>query len=1784
MSHRRIPHLLLALLLLLTTLPALTSLSPIPAAAQTSATLFTDLRTLPGTWSTTKSVALGDLNGDGFLDLVLGNYHNLSQIFLNDGRGGFAAPTDIAGIEKATTSIALGDLNGDGFLDLVIGNNGAFSQVFLNDGTGDFGAPSDITGSGKATTSIALGDLNGDGFLDLVIGNNGAFSQVFLNDGTGGFGTPSDITSTGQATTSIALGDLNGDGFLDLVLGNDGTLSQVVFNDGKGGFGIPNDITGSGKTTSSVAVGDLNSDGFLDLVLGNKGVFSQVFLNDGKGGLGAPSDITGSGKTTASVALGDLNGDGFLDLVLGNTVLVVGDTRNSILSQAFLNDGKGGFGAPSTITGSGKNTASVVLGDFNGDGFLDLVLGNNGEISQVVFNDGRSRFLASSDITGSGRKTRSVALGDLNGDGFLDLVLSNDSIASQIVLNDGHGGLGTPSDITGSGKAPSKMALGDLNGDGAIDLVLANFGIASQIFLNLNNGTGTFAAPSDITGSGNISTDVALGDLNGDGALDLVLGNNSVPSQVFLNNGTGTFAAPSDIIGSRNATMSLAIGDLNGDGALDLVLGNNGFPSQIALNNGQGGFNPLSEISDSGRDTYSVALGDLNSDGFLDLIMGNYYGDSSQVALNNGKGGFDSPSDIPGSGQNTNSVALGDLDGDGSLDLVLGNDGFASQVAINNGYGGFTLSSNIPNSGKATTSAALGDLNGDGTLDVVLGNDVVASQVVLQHNGFAKQAVDTPPAISVGLPGSTPAAHFYASAKILSTPTISVPFTLTDAEGDPVREVQVHYSPDGGGRWFPAIAATGTITRNLTTSPSGVAHTFVWDTGASGFYGQSDDVVLRMRAIASVKPQAKRRAGSYPAAASTWASSLPFRLRGTIARVVDTNAKPVSAALVYHVPSGQSRDGPPLPNWITRAPLPSLASGYVASREPITPGDQLVAVQTMTSTDRLSFAYTSAAPNSVGLDALTVGAGGGTQTLTVSPNNPLLLLNLSVGLEWDARSDTTFMSSLRARLRRSSEILYDWTNGQVALGTLTIYQNKEHWDHTFDAKGTVITRGVDLRIYASNQIRPNATQGGIVNSPTTISYPGAPGGARTASYEPGYIRMGASWNAIGNPGADVAEDWAKALAHEVGHYALFLDETYLGKQGSLLVPVTGCESAMSDPYTDSASEFRPTSDWPTACQTTLQYLGTGLSEWAMITTFYNRIAATNGFTFTLNVPALATSNPGPVVLPLGVTVINDATAADTAINASDTYTVIPPSGGRYNASPGARTLIFPAENQLPIDLGTPSAGQVIARGYRDGDRLCVFDIAKSLLGCTLSPTGLHLSSAPGWSPDLQITPITYPGASGTPTMTLRIVIQASTVSSTTLPSALQFQIYPREGTTVPVSATLPLADGFYRADVALPRVLEEGLVRVWIPNDSLGRETISDYAVGGNPSPRYMPPARDRRDAPAVSPDGQATLFAEDTSFATGQFFALQRASSLPTLPPWATAVGQGYRLLASDPTMLSNLNNPISLSMSYAQSDVPTGMESDVRVLFHNGTRWQELPTRVDMDRNEAAVTVQAAPGLYVLITSLRLNFSRSGWSLLYAYPGASQDLPLALQSAHDQAAYDIVYGYSATDSADPWKVFSPQMPSWANDLTRLVEGASYWLHLTKATSVALPIPGLSAQDFLPAPPSTVYGTLDASWGFTPTVGLSVQALVDTAVCGSTTTKDIGDGKIGFVLDILARDGNRPTCGSNGTTTTLRILNGSSTLKDVTLSWQNDQIRAIGPNGVLLLNHIYLPLIQFPG
>ncbi len=387
----------------------------------------------------THAIALGDVDGDGDLDLAAGNRGGPNRLYLNNGTSNpFNGVTgsDISSDAHQTISIQLADVDNDGDLDLAAGNDGQTNRLYLNDGTATpFSAVtgSDISDDTHDTYSIALGDVDGDGDLDLLAGNEYQTNHLYLNNGTSdpfNAVSGSNISSDEHDTLSITLGDVDGDGDLDLAAGNRFHTHRLYLNNGSadpfGGVSGAN-ISGHGLNTNSIVLGDVDGDGDLDLVEGNSGGTNRLYLNDGTA---APfssvsgSDISSDEHDTRSISLGDVDGDGDLDLAAGNS--------DSQANRLYLNDGTA---TPfSSVTGSdissdAHDTYSIVLGDVVGDGDLDLAVGNHGaQTNRLYLNDGTSdpfNGVTGSDISSDAQDTYSIALGDVDGDGDLDLAAGN---------------------------------------------------------------------------------------------------------------------------------------------------------------------------------------------------------------------------------------------------------------------------------------------------------------------------------------------------------------------------------------------------------------------------------------------------------------------------------------------------------------------------------------------------------------------------------------------------------------------------------------------------------------------------------------------------------------------------------------------------------------------------------------------------------------------------------------------------------------------------------------------------------------------------------------------------------------------------------------------------------------------------------------------------------------------------------------------------------------------------------------------------------------------------------------------------------------------------------------------------------------------------------------------------------------------------------------------------------------------------------------------------------------
>jgi hypothetical protein len=356
----------------------------------------------------TLSVSFGDVNGDGALDVLVGNGHTddtgwPNTIWLNDGNGRFTDSGQQLGEQfESSGSVALVDLDGSGSLDAVFGNDWTYS-IWKNDGLGQF---SRITGLSIALETptggsigyfggMAVGDVNGDGLPDIVAGSccrgewiayadegeidrgiNDSYNLLFLN--TGGRFELSPQRIGNDSTGGVALGDLNGDGHLDLFVANLRTFSegdhrdQVWFNDGQGTFTDSGQRLGD-SSSSAVALGDLNGNGYLDVYVGSlyfprsrrdvsndASRIDRVWLNDGSGNF-TPGPQPNGLVDTRFIALADLDGDGDLDAFVASR------------TEAFIlwNDGHGDLSELGPSFKPGRDYAYNIA-DVDGDGLIDV--------------------------------------------------------------------------------------------------------------------------------------------------------------------------------------------------------------------------------------------------------------------------------------------------------------------------------------------------------------------------------------------------------------------------------------------------------------------------------------------------------------------------------------------------------------------------------------------------------------------------------------------------------------------------------------------------------------------------------------------------------------------------------------------------------------------------------------------------------------------------------------------------------------------------------------------------------------------------------------------------------------------------------------------------------------------------------------------------------------------------------------------------------------------------------------------------------------------------------------------------------------------------------------------------------------------------------------------------------------------------------------------------------------------------------------------------------------------
>jgi len=688
-----------------------------------------------------------DVNNDGYPDVVEFDSNNDAVIvFLNQKNGTFGAAQTVALSANygSIGSIAVGDVNGDGFPDIVTIASNVTSQTttsitvqsYLGTGSGSFTTPGaaltqSVTFPGQdqipSSTGISLGDLNNDGKLDLAAdieeqtsqGAGAVVATIALGNGDGSFGAinvTNPISIPVQAppgfpflifgTSGVQILDLNNDGNNDLAIDGGGALN-VALGNGAGGFTSTVQTANFGQPIQNVYA-DVNGDGIPDIVQ-NIGPLN-VWIGKGDGTFSLPVNgntyINDSGDQQ-SLVIADFTGDGNADIAqLG------GDYKQVSI---FAGNGKGAFQGALTLSSTTDSFPAPeeldleAAGDIVGNGLTDPLFLDEAEAAPYVvsaLSNGTGGFTYVTAVSATADPTLAFlqpVSADFNGDGKKDLLIVDGALGNglSVALSNGDGTFQNPISLAMPSLDCSLnyAAAGDVNGDGNVDIVVAYPGDAacggtdgtpSGYIVALGKGNGTFSTPV-FTASGSELYSVTIADMNMDGNLDLILvddpfdGSGSFAVDLLLGNGDGTFGTGTAVL--SNAVVSQVVaGDFNQDGKPDLIAFSEGNVNVVEIGseesagivllpgNGDGTFADSSQLA-SGNFFLNGALVDVNSDGIPDIVASlylttdqpnTYYGLST--LLGTGQGSFAPPVNsleslasslpIPGNFLNDNSVGF----------------------------------------------------------------------------------------------------------------------------------------------------------------------------------------------------------------------------------------------------------------------------------------------------------------------------------------------------------------------------------------------------------------------------------------------------------------------------------------------------------------------------------------------------------------------------------------------------------------------------------------------------------------------------------------------------------------------------------------------------------------------------------------------------------------------------------------------------------------------------------------------------------------------------------------------------------------------------------------------------------------------------------------------------------------------------------------------------------------------------------------------------------------------
>ncbi|MEO8446520.1 MAG: FG-GAP-like repeat-containing protein [bacterium] len=716
----------------------------------------------------------GDVNGDGYSDIIvgaLGYSSTTGRVYIYFGGTLMNNVADVIITGEAANNYfgvsvsTAGDVNGDGYSDVIVGAHGNLTntgKAYIYFGGSSMNNIADLTMTGEAVNNYYgisvsdAGDLNGDSFSDVIVGATGFSSstgRAYIYFGGSSMNNAADVIMTGEAANNFfgysvsAAGNVNSDSYSDVIVGAYGYSSNTgrayIFHGGSSMNNVA-DVTMTGEAANNnfgwsvSSAGDMNGDGYTDVAIGAWGYLINVgraYVYFGGSSMNNVADATHTGEAagnyfgyTLSLS-GDINGDGYSEIIVGAY------GYNSNTGRVYLYDYYSNGDITYDLNMTGEAAANLfgysvsTAGDVNGDGYSDVIVGAFGVNTfsgkaYIYFGGSTMNNIADVTLLGQGTSNnfgQSVATaGDVNADGYSDVIVGAPVISTstgKAYIYFGGSSMNNVADVTLSGQlansnfGSSVSTAGDVNGDDYSDVIVGAFAYSS----NTGRAYIFFGSPAmdnvaDVTMTGELSgikfgiSVSDAGDVNGDSFSDVIVGASGYSTstgRAYIFYGGTIMNNVADVTMTGEATNNLfgnsvsSAGDVNGDSYSDVITGAYGYSSSTGrtyIYYGGSSMNNSADVIMTGEAInssfgISVSAADVNGDGYSDVLVGGsgYSSFTGRVYLYYGSSIMNNIADLTMTGESSSNFGYsvsnaGDVNGDGFSDVIAGAYNYSSNT------------------------------------------------------------------------------------------------------------------------------------------------------------------------------------------------------------------------------------------------------------------------------------------------------------------------------------------------------------------------------------------------------------------------------------------------------------------------------------------------------------------------------------------------------------------------------------------------------------------------------------------------------------------------------------------------------------------------------------------------------------------------------------------------------------------------------------------------------------------------------------------------------------------------------------------------------------------------------------------------------------------------------------------------------------------------------------------------------------------------------------------------